>query len=207
MKSITIKGSKRESLGKAATRNLRNAGQVPCVVYGGESPTHFSADEREFSKLIYTPNVYTVDIDLGDGTIIRAIKQDVQFHPVKDAILHVDFYELNEERPVTMEVPVRTVGSSRGVLNGGVLRINNRRLKVRALPANLPDMIECDITPLKIGGKIYVHQKQTEDYTILHPDNEVIVMVKTSRNAVDVDDDEDEDEAADVPATEQGAEA
>ena len=115
MKSITIKGSERESVGKVATKALRNAGAVPCVLYGGNQPVHFSADERAFKTLVYTPNAHTVVIDLGDKTF-NAVLQDIQVHPVSDKILHIDFFQLNESKEITMEVPVKIVGTSTGVL-------------------------------------------------------------------------------------------
>ncbi|MFV0218403.1 50S ribosomal protein L25/general stress protein Ctc [Empedobacter falsenii] len=194
MKSITIQGVKREDLGKVATRNLRNAEQVPCVVYGSGDPIHFSADEKAFKSLVYTPDAHTATIELADGAKIQAILQDIQFHPVTDKILHVDFYQLNEDKPVTMEVPVRLVGRARGLVAGGVLRFNMRKLKVRAIPANLPDEIEIDITPMRIGHKMYVETLKNDNYTFAHPDNAVVVAIRTSRNAVkDADQDEDED--------------
>lgn len=194
MKSITIQGVKRENLGKVATRNLRNAEQVPCVVYGSGEPIHFSADEKAFKSLVYTPDAHTATIELADGAKIQAILQDIQFHPVTDKILHVDFYQLNEDKPVTMEVPVRLVGRARGLVAGGVLRFNMRKLKVRAIPANLPDEIEIDITPMRIGHKMYVETLKNDNYTFAHPDNAVVVAIRTSRNAVkDADQDEDED--------------
>lgn len=194
MKSITIQGVKREDLGKVATRNLRNAEQVPCVVYGSGEPIHFSGDEKAFKSLVYTPDAHTATIELADGAKIQAILQDIQFHPVTDKILHVDFYQLNEDKPVTMEVPVRLVGRARGLVAGGVLRFNMRKLKVRAIPANLPDEIEIDITPMRIGHKMYVETLKNDNYTFAHPDNAVVVAIRTSRNAVkDADQDEDED--------------
>ena len=111
MKSITINGSQRESVGKVATKALRNAGKVPCVLYGGDKPLHFSADELAFSKLVYTPNAHTVAITLADGVTHNAILQDIQFHPVSDKILRIDFYQLFEEKEITMNIPVRLVGS------------------------------------------------------------------------------------------------
>lgn len=208
MKSITINGSKRESVGKKATKALRNAGQVPCVLYGGDKALHFTAEEKAFKNLIYTPDVHTVNIVLEDGTTIPAILQDMQFHPVTEAILHLDFYEIIEGRPITMEIPIHTEGTARGVKNGGVLRYNLRRLKVKGLAKNLPDYITADVTKLKIGNKLYVTEVSNEDYTILHPDNTVICQVKTSRNIAALDeDDEDEVEAGDVPATEVSDEA
>ena len=194
MKSITIQGVKREDLGKVATRNLRNAEQVPCVVYGSGEPIHFSAEEKAFKSLVYTPEAHTVTIELADGAKVQAILQDIQFHPVTDRILHVDFYQLSDDKAVTMEVPVRLVGRARGLVAGGVLRFNMRKLKVRAIPANLPDEIEIDITPMRIGNKLDVESLKNDKYTFAHPDNAVVVAIRTSRNAVkDADQDEDEE--------------
>ena len=201
MKSITINGSQRESVGKKATKALRNAGQVPCVLYGGDNPVHFSAPELAFSKLVYTPNAHTVVIELENGDTYNAILQDIQFHPVTDNILHIDFYQLFDNKEVTMEIPVQFTGNSRGVRNGGVLRKNKRSLRVKALPGNLPDYIEADITDLKIGNKLYITALDSEDFKFMHPDNTVVCQVRRSRASMAVaDDDEDEDE--DVPATE-----
>ncbi|MDQ7918433.1 50S ribosomal protein L25/general stress protein Ctc [Mesonia sp. MT50] len=203
MKSITIKGSKRESVGKKSTKALRNAGQVPCVLYGGDKALNFSAPEVSFNSLIYTPDVHTVVIELEDGTSINAVLQDIQFHPVTDNILHMDFYEYGEQQEISMEIPVHAEGVPKGVKNGGVLRFNLRRMKVKGLASNLPDYIVANVTPLKIGNKLYVTAVKHEDYTILHPDNTVICQVKTSRNIVAEDEEgEEEVEAGDVPATE-----
>lgn len=182
MKSITIKGSKRESVGKVATKALRNAGMVPCVIYGGEQPIHFSAEEKAFKNLVYTPNVYTASIEV-DGATIPAILQDIQFHPVSDKIIHIDFYQLFDDKAVTMDIPVRLVGKSKGVAVGGALRHNVRKLKIKALPANLPDFVEADISELEIGNKLYVTALRNDDFTIMHPDNTVIAQVRMSRNA------------------------
>ncbi|WP_142784782.1 50S ribosomal protein L25/general stress protein Ctc [Changchengzhania lutea] len=210
MKSITIDGSQRESVGKKATKALRNAGQVPCVLYGGDKPVHFSANELAFSKLVYTPNAHTVVIALDNGETLNAVLQDIQFHPVTDRILHVDFYQLFEDKEIALNIPVNLVGNSRGVKNGGVLRRNNRKLRIKALPANLPDFIEIDITPLKVGDKVAVGDLPREDYTFLHTDNTVVCQIKTARTAIVDEEDEEEGvegaegatEAGDVPATE-----
>lgn len=203
MKSITINGSQRESVGKKATKALRNAGQVPCVLYGGDTPVHFTANELAFSKLVYTPNAHTVVIAIEGGKTYNAILQDIQFHPVTDKILHVDFYQLFENKEITMEIPVLYVGNSRGVKSGGVLRKNYRSLKVKALPANLPDFIEADITPLRIGGKLYITALENEAYKFMHPDNTVVCQVRRSRAAVTEDEDEDEvAEGAETPVAE-----
>ena len=184
MKSISIKGSKRESVGKVATKALRNAGMVPCVIYGGKKVIHFSAEEKTFKNLVFTPNVYTANLDV-DGQKIPAILQDIQFHPVTDRIIHVDFYQLFEDKEITMKIPVRLTGTSPGVLNGGSLRFTNRKLKVKALPSNLPDFVTADISGLKIGSKLLVSSMLNDEYTFIHPENTVVVQVRTSRNATE----------------------
>ncbi len=201
MKSLTINGSKRESVGKKSTRDLRNAGEVPCVVYGGDQVLHFHAPEAAFKNLVYTPDVYTVALELNDGTKLNAVLQDIQFHPVTDQILHMDFYKFDEDQDITMEIPVHTKGVARGVKNGGVLRFNLRRMTVRGVASKLPDFIEADVTKLRIGQKLYVTAVASEDYKILHPENTVICMVKTSRNAVATADDDDEDEESSEEAS------
>lgn len=212
MKSITIKGSKRESVGKLATKSLRNADKVPCVLYGGENPIHFSANELDFSKLVYTPNAHTVVINLEGGEKINAILQDIQFHPVSDKILHVDFYQVFDDKPVTMEIPVNFEGSAPGVLiSGGVLSINKRKLKVRAVPSNLPDFIKADISELELGDKLIIEELKTSDYIILHPDNMVVCKVRTSRASIEVEAVEDEttedSEEGEVEETKSGTPA
>ena len=184
MKSITIKGSERESVGKVATKALRNAGAVPCVLYGGDQAVHFSAEEKAFKNLVYTPNAHTVVIDLGNGKSFNAILQDIQVHPVSDKILHIDFFQLFDNKEITMEVPVKIVGTSKGVLAGGVLRLNTRKLKVKALPSNLPDFVEADITPLEMGNKLYVTKLVSDKYKLMHPDNTVVCQVRISRAAM-----------------------
>jgi large subunit ribosomal protein L25 len=183
MKSITIKGSERESVGKVATKALRNAGAVPCVLYGGSQPVHFSADERAFKTLVYTPNAHTVVIELGKNSY-NAILQDIQVHPVTDKILHIDFFQLNENKEIMMEVPVKVVGTSPGVLLGGDLRLNQRRLKVKALPKNLPDFVEANISELQMGNKLYVTKLASDNFKLMHPDNTVVCQVKISRAAM-----------------------
>ncbi|WP_397363814.1 50S ribosomal protein L25/general stress protein Ctc [Olleya sp. R77988] len=203
MKSITINGSKRESVGKKVTKALRNAGQVPCVLYGGDKSVHFSAHELAFSKLVYTPNAHTVVIELESGEKFDAILQDIQFHPVTDKILHVDFYQTFPDKEVTMDIPVNFIGNPKGVRNGGVLRKNSRSLRVKAVPGNLPDFIDADIENLKIGDKLYITALTNDAYTFMHPDNTVVCLVRRSRAAIVVDE-EDEEEGAEG---EEGAEA
>ena len=188
MKSITIKGSKRESVGKVSTKALRNADKVPCVLYGGENPLHFSANELDFNKLVYTPNAHTVVIEINGDQKINAILQDIQFHPVSDKILHVDFYQLSDDKEVNMEIPLVFEGSAPGVmLEGGTLMVNKRKLKVRALPNYLPDSITVDISELKLGNKISSADLDSEDFTILHPENTVVCKVRTSRASMSLE--------------------
>lgn len=205
MKSITIKGSKRESVGKVATKALRNAGQVPCVLYGGGEALHFAAPELGFSKLVYTPNAHTVLIELEGGEKINAILQDIQFHPLTDKILHVDFYRLFEDKEISMNIPVKVEGAAPGVLlSGGVLVLNKRKLRIKALPKNLPDFVIANVSELQLGNKLYTSKLQSEDYTILHPDNTVVCQVRTSRNSMKLEAETPEETAE---ATESAEEA
>ena len=183
MKSITIKGSERENVGKKATKAVRDAGMVPCVIYGGNQPVHFVADERAFKDLVYTPNAHTVVIEL-NGPSYNVIMQDIQFHPVSDKILHIDFFQLSDDKEIIMEVPVKITGTSPGVLLGGVLRLNQRRLKVKALPKNLPDFVEASISELQMGNKLYVTKLETNNFKLMHPDNTVVCQVRISRAAM-----------------------
>ncbi|WP_276389317.1 50S ribosomal protein L25/general stress protein Ctc [Eudoraea chungangensis] len=201
MKSITIKGSERESVGKKATKALRNAGKVPCVVYGGEKPLHFSADELAFKNLVYTPNAHTVVVELEDKKKVRAIMQDIQFHPVTDKIQHIDFYQLFDDKEVTLNIPVRLEGNSPGVRNGGRLLFRNRKLTIKALPDNLPDFFKVDISKLKIGDNILVESLESDEFSILQPSTTVVVQVKTARAAVVVDDEDEEGEEVEGEVT------
>ena len=211
MKSITIQGTKRENVGKKSTKALRDAELVPCVVYGGKETLNFSTEEKSFKDLVYTPEAHTVSLEV-DGETVAAILQDIQFHPLTDKILHADFFQLSDDKPVTMEVPVRLTGRSKGVVAGGALRNPFRKLKVKALPANLPDEIVVDVTALKIGMKLYVGDIKTNNFTFVHPDNAVVVAVRMARTAVkgadaDEDDAEEAEEVKDqsplVPTTEE----
>ena len=206
MKSVSISAEKRVDLGKKEAKALRAAGKVPCVVYGGESVQHFSATEIAFNNLVYTPNVYAVAIDI-EGSVVNALIKDIQFHPVTDRILHVDFIELTPGKEVNTEIPVVIEGNSIGVRNGGKLRQALRKLSVRATPENLPDAITLDITDLKIGDKIYVKTIETNNFDILTSGNAVVVSVKTSRAAVEEDEEVVEGaEGAEGAESSEGAE-
>ena len=195
MKSITINGSQRESLGKSSTKALRNAGKVPCVVYGGEKPVHFSSDEISFSKLIYTPNAHTVVISLDGKEEINAVIQDVQFHPVSDKILHIDFFQLFENKEINMTIPVKFIGNAPGVrLEGGLLFKNKRKLFVKALPKNLPDFISVDISKLNLNDKVTVQNLLNDNYSFIHPENMVVCQVKMSRASLSLETEEEDEE-------------
>lgn len=206
MKAITINGTKRENVGKVSTRALRNAEHVPCVIYGGGDTLHFSAKEKDFTKLVYTPDVRTVVVKLDNGDSIRAILQDIQFHPVTDRILHMDFYQIFDDKEITLDIPVRTLGTPAGVRAGGTLLIMNRSLQVKALPDNMPDFFEIDISGLKIGDMIDINIIEQKDFEIIAEENAAICQVRTSRTAVEEEDDEDEDEEGEgAEASEEGA--
>jgi len=182
MKTISMSGSLRENVGKKDAKKLRKQGKVPCVLYGGEKQIHFSVESSQFRDLVFTPEIAFVDLDI-DGTKYRAILQDINYHPVTGNIMHADFLELHDEKPIVMGVPVKTTGNSAGVIKGGVLMIKLRRLKVKALPANMPENIVLDITNLEIGDSIKVGQIETKNYTLLDSPNAVAVAVMVTRAA------------------------
>lgn len=200
MKSFALSSEARE-ISKIANRALRNQGKVPCVLYGGEKQVYFSVKENDLDKLVNTPSVYIVEIDF-EGTIYKAILQDIQFHPLTDRIDHVDFLQVFDDKEVTMSIPINFNGSAIGVKNGGNLIIRRRAIKTRALPANLPDAIEVNIEDLKIGKTIFIGDIRDEKYTYLAQDNAVIVGVKMARGAVLDEDEEEAEEGAEAAAPE-----
>ncbi|CAN5456741.1 50S ribosomal protein L25/general stress protein Ctc [soil metagenome] len=181
MKTFEIKGTRRSSITKQEVKSLRNSGKVPCVLYGGDEQIHFSAETANFKGLIYTPEVYMVKIYV-DGTEYMATLQDVQFHPVNDAINHVDFLQVFKDKPVTMSIPVRTTGASEGVKMGGKLVLKARRLKIRGISSTLPDAINVDISGLKIGNTIRVKDLKIDGVEIMDSPSNVIVSVNMTRN-------------------------
>jgi large subunit ribosomal protein L25 len=184
MKSIAMFGYLRDGVGKASSKTLRNEGKVPCVLYGGSEHIHFSMYAQDFKQLVYTPNTYKVKLDL-DGKIYRAILKDLQFHPVNDTILHADFQEIDETKEVELSIPIKLVGNSVGVRAGGKLVVKSQKLRVRSLPANLPDVIEINIDALDIGKAIKVAEVQVQNMTLLDSPNNPIVTVKTTRAAME----------------------
>lgn len=205
MESISISGSVRKSLGKADAKVLRREGLVPCIIYGGDENIHFQVDERAFNKLINTPMVYIVNVDV-DGKTHATIIKDVQFHPLTDRVVHVDFQLLAPGKAVKLSLPVRTEGVSRGVLNGGKLQQVLRRAKVSGVPAEMPDFITVDITKLKIGQSVKVKDMKIKGVTFLENENQILVAVKAKRGAK-LEDDADEESSEDAPAEAEAAEA
>ena len=192
MKTLAISVKKRENVGKTSTRALRNQGKVPCVLYGGEKQVAFHAHENDFRKLVYTQDVFIVELDI-EGSKVKAIMQDIQFHPVTDKILHIDFLEITNDKPITVSIPVVLNGLAIGVRDGGNLMFRRRKIITRGLTANLPNAIEINIEDVKIGQFIYIKDLNVEGCEFLAPASSVVVGVKMSRGAVETDEEEVEE--------------
>ena len=189
MKSIEIKGSLRTETGKKAAHSLRQNNGVPCVLYGmqkdengNQVATHFTVTVDGLRKLVYTPHIYVVDLNI-DGKVVNAIMKDIQFHPVTDAILHVDFLQINEEKPIVMEVPVQLEGLAEGVKAGGKLALQIRKLKVKALYNIIPERLVINVTNLGLGKTIKVGDLNFEGLTLLNAKEAVVCAVKLTRAA------------------------
>lgn len=182
MKAISLSGSPRANVGKTDAKALRREGKVPCVLYGGEQQIHFSAKETDFKPLLFTPEVHTVNLNI-DGKEFKAILQEVQFHPIKDTLLHADFLEINEVKPIVISIPVKVKGNSVGVRAGGKLAVKLRKMKVRGLLNDLPDNIEIDITNLEIGQSVKVAEIQSmyDKLQFLDASNVAVVSVSATR--------------------------
>jgi large subunit ribosomal protein L25 len=201
MKSVSISAAKRVDLGKKEAKLSRAAGNIPCVIYGGKTNQHFTVKENALNNLVYTPNVYSVAIDI-EGTSINALIKDIQFHPVTDRILHIDFIELVPGQHVNTLIPIVFEGSSIGVRNGGKLRKTLRKLSIRSTPENLPDNVTIDIAPMTIGEKVYVKDLEAANFDILTAGSSVIVAVKTARGVIDEEEEEAPEAEAEAPAAE-----
>ncbi|MGV3629665.1 MAG: 50S ribosomal protein L25/general stress protein Ctc [Bacteroidota bacterium] len=195
MKVAQLSGSLRTNVGKKDAKALRNEERVPCVLYGQGSQTHFSVKKIDIERLVFTPDVFQVELDI-EGKKAMAIIQDLQQDPIKDTVRHVDFYELDEKKPVKIGLPVRVTGNSRGVMAGGKLAQVFRRLTVVGLPKDLPEDVSIDITKLRIGQSVRVSQIEANGLTFLEPANAVVVAVRMARGAAkgsDASEDEDEE--------------
>ena len=193
MKTLAISVKERQNVGKTSTRALRNQGNVPCVLYGGEKQVIFYAHENDFRKLVYTPETFIAELNI-DGSTVRAILQDIQFHPVTDKILHIDFLEVIEGKPITVTLPVILEGAAPGVKNGGNLMFRRPKIITKGLAANLPDAITLNIEHLKIGMFIYIKDIEIDGCEFLAPGNSVVVGVKTARTAIEEEEEEIEGE-------------
>ena len=181
MKSISISGSSRTEVGKKATNALRKEGLVPCCIYGVEKEAKsFSVPVEGLRKLVYTPDIHVVDLTI-DGTKVKAVMKDIQFHPVKDTILHVDFYQVTEEKPIIMAVPVKLEGLAEGVRAGGKLVQIQRYLKVKAVYTAIPEFLTVDVTSLALGKSIKVGELSFEGLELATAKESLVCSVKTTR--------------------------
>ena len=208
MKTFNIKAQKRTELGKKSTKKLRAEDQVPCVMYGGKENVQFFAHENEFRKLVYTDQVYLVVIEV-DFTTHNAVMKEIQFHPVTDKILHIDFIEVIDGKPAIVELPILLEGTSVGILAGGKLRLKKRYLRVKGLVADLPELLKVDITNLNIGSVIKVSDLSYDNLELLDPAQAMVVGVVTSRLAKTEEEEAEEAaaEAEEAAAAEGGDEA
>ena len=205
MKTLAISAKERSNVGKSSTRALRNQGNVPCVLYGGEKQVTFYAHENDFRKLVYTADTFVVQLDI-DGVKTKAIMQDIQFHPVSEKILHIDFLEVFDDKPITVSLPVVLEGAAIGVKNGGNLMFRRPKIVTKGLVANLPEEIKIDIEHLEIGMFVYIKDIELKGSEFLAPPNSVVVGVKTARAAIideeiAVEGEEETEEGAEEGAT------
>jgi len=181
MKSVSISGSPRENVGKRDATEKRDQGLIPCVLYGGKVQQHFLVDVKQFSKLLYTPEVFYAELNI-DGNQYKAIVQETQFHPVTDKLLHVDFLEVTDGKPVTIEIPMLIKGNSPGIMRGGKLSKRVRKLKVKGLLENIPENITIDISNLDILDTVEIKDIQVSNIVIVDNPNKVVVTILSSRN-------------------------
>ena len=205
MKVVSVSGSPRENVGKKDARRLRREGLIPCVLYGGKEQIQFFTPEVSFKDIVYTPEACLLNLEI-DGKTYDVVLQDIQFHPVSDAILHVDFLQIFPDKPVKVDIPITMVGTSPGVIKGGKLQVKLRKLKVRALPADLPDTIEVSIAKLNIGDTFKVGQLSLENVEFLDPEHAVVVLIKSARAAMAAFGDEEEEETTEAVEGAEGAE-
>lgn len=180
MKTIRLIGEPREDLGTTKSRLLREAGKVPCVLYGGKEHINFAVYRDDFKNLVYTPNTYLVQIEIGDKKY-KSILQDIQFHPVNDLITHIDFLEISESNPVSLSLPVKMKGNSPGVRAGGKLLVKNKKLKVKGLIKDMPDFIEVNIDALELGKSVKVGEISVDGLELLDAPANAIVSVLATR--------------------------
>jgi len=193
MKTLAISAKLRNGTGKTDSKALRNQGNVPCVLYGGEKQVCFYAHENDFRNLVYTPEVFIVEFDI-EGEKYRTVMQDLQFHPVTEKLLHLDFLQIFDDKEVTVTIPVHLKGNAVGIRDGGILSFRRRKIITRAIPSNLPDYIEINIEDVEIGQSIFIKDLRDERYTFLDPDNAVVVGVRVARELIIEEEEEIEGE-------------
>ena len=192
MKTVSLSGSSRGNVGKKDAKRLRKDGQVPCVLYGGEDQIHFSMDDRNFTKILFTPDVFVIKIEL-DGNEYDTILQDIQYHPVTDKVLHADFLLVFPDKPIKVSIPVRLKGTPPGVEKGGRIVQKLRKLGVLGLIKDMPEFFEIDISELEIGNSVKIMDLNLDNLTLLDRPTEFIVGVKVTRIAVDEEEEEEEE--------------
>ena len=193
METIEIIGYKRANLGKKDSKKLREDGNVPCVLYGGDEQIHFHAPMILFRDLVYTPGANFVKLNI-EGLEIDAILQDIQFHPVSEIILHADFLQLKDDKKIKMEIPVKIIGDSPGVQQGGKILMRIRKLSLMAYPKNMPSFVEVDISGLELGKSIKVEELLSENYDILNSPLVSVVSVNIPRVKIEVEEEDEETE-------------
>jgi len=203
MKQVSLSGSLRENVGKKDAKKHRKEGNVPCVLYGGKEQTHFIVTELGFKKLVFTPDVFIVNLEL-DGKKFQAILQDVQYHPVTDRVLHADFLEVIPGKQIIVGLPLIFEGTSPGVIRGGKMIKKMQKIRVKGLTEDMPDYIMVDISELEIGGSVKIKDIELDKLSTLDPPNSVIVRVKTAR-AIEEIEGVDEDEEGEGEEGEEGA--
>lgn len=184
MKTVSLSGSLRGSVGKKDAKLQRRAGKIPCVLYGGTEQIHFVADEKSFSKILFTPEVNMIKITI-DGKEYNTIYQEIQFHPVTDKLLHVDFLQLTPDKPVVIAIPVKSEGVSPGVLKGGRLEKKLRKVKIKALAQDLPEFIMINIGSMEIGDSVKISDLKIDNVTFLDAPNNVVIAVRTARQVIE----------------------
>lgn len=182
MKTVSLSGAPRVHVGKKDAKLNRKEGKVPCVIYGGKEQIHFTLPELSFNKILFTPEVYIVEIDV-DGKKYKTILQDVQYHPVSDKVLHADFLEIIEGKKLIVALPVKFSGIAPGVTKGGKLMVKYRKLRVKGEIDKMPEFIEVGISNLEIGQSVKVRDINLDGLTVVDTPNAVIVQVKMARGA------------------------
>ena len=193
MKIASLSGSSRENVGKKGASALRAANQVPGVLYGGKTQTHFAVDEVKLSKLVINPDVFAIELDI-DGTSIKCIIQEVQFHPVTDRIGHIDLLEILDGKEIKVNLPLISEGTAKGIINGGRMVTLFRRVPVQGLFENLPDALTADVSPLKIGDNLRVSDLSVEGCRILLNESVLLFSCKVTRAALSEEELEGEEE-------------